>query len=80
MPLVDILHLRRNLFQLFLRIIDQRSELGALLTGHHVLEQDVYLFPHRAGCIVHDVQECLILPMQVGHEMLGSLGKVQDRL
>ena len=67
-----------DLLDLFRGIINQGGEPGPFLLRHGVAEGQIHLFPDDAGAVVENMAESLLLPMEVAHEMLGALGKVED--
>ena len=77
-PLLAAAPLLPDLFELFLRVVDQCAQAGTLHRGQRLGKQHVHLFPDDAGGIVEDVLEGLIFPVQVAHKMLGAFGQVED--
>ena len=65
---------------LFLRIVDQRAELGLLLVRQPRPENIVHFLLDDAGAVVQYMEERLILAMQVAHEMLDALWQAKLRL
>ena len=82
----DLVPLRRadarlvQLIELFLRIIDQRSERVALRLGNAVFKQRVHLDAHDAGRVFQHVQKRLVFAVDVADEVFRPLGQAQDRL
>ena len=77
-PLLQVPDLGGQLLQLLLGIIDERGQLVQLLPGDGVDEQLIEPLPDHAGAGVQNVQEGLVLPVQVGDEVLTALGQVQN--
>ena len=77
-PLVQVLDLGLDLLQLLLGIVDEGGQLVELVPGNHVGEQLVQPLPDHAGAGVEDMEEGLVLPVDVGDEVLAALGQVHD--
>ena len=79
-PLLAAAPLLPDLFELFLRVVDQCAQAGTLHRGQRLGKQYVHLFPDDAGGIVEDVLEGLIFPVQIAHKVLGAFGQIEDCL
>ena len=77
-PGVQILHSIGHSGQLRLGIIDQGGQVIDILLGQHAAEHQLQLFPDFTGTGIHDMQKGLILTVDIGHEMLGALGQIQN--
>ena len=71
-----LFHLR----ELDLRIVDQHGKASLFRNPHRDPELFFNLALHCAGAVAHNVSELLILPVEVGNEMLRPLRQVHDCL
>ena len=79
-PLLQVVRIPADPLQLFPGIINQSGQLASLRLGQSGEKQLVHLLLHHAGAGVEDVQKRLILPVDIGDEMLRALGQIQDGL
>ena len=77
-PFPHIVALPLDLLQLLLGVVDEGGQLVPVGAGDSGAQQLVDLHPHHAGGGVEDVLEGLVLPVDVGQEVFGALGKVLD--
>ena len=66
--------------QLHVGVVDQGAEVGLLLGGELELEGGAHPLADDAGAVVEDVLEGVVLAVDVGDEVLGALGQVEDGL
>ena len=66
--------------ELLAGIVDEGAELVDVVGAHGCLEELADLALDVARGVLEDVAECLVLAVDVGHEVLGALGEVEDRL
>ena len=66
--------------QLLLRVVDQRGQLIKLRAGDAVGKERVQRLADHAGAGIENVQKGLMLPMDIGDEVLAALGQVHDGL
>ena len=75
---VPLVHFRLiagvNFLQLFRRIVNKGGQLVPVGLGHTGGEELIHLLPHHAGGAVEDVLKGLVLPVNIGDEVLGALG------
>ena len=71
---------RLELGQLFGGIVDQGGKLGTGCFRHSTAQHGIHLFPDDAGGRVQDMHEGFVLAVQVAHEMLRTLGQLEQRL
>ena len=66
--------------ELLAGIVDEGAELVDVVGAHGCLEELADLALDVARGVLEDVAECLVLAVDIGHEVLGALGEVEDRL
>ena len=66
--------------ELLVRIVDEGAELGLLAGGELVTEDRLDALADDAGAVVDDVVELLRVSVNIGDEVLGCLGEVENRL
>ena len=71
---------RFELGQLFGRIVDQGCKLGTGCFRHGIAQHGIHLFADDTGGRVQDVHKGFILAVQITHEVLRSLGQLEQRL
>ena len=64
--------------RLLLGVIDQCGEVAALGTGHRIGKSLLDHAVDRTGSVTHHMLESLMFAVDVGEEMLGSLGKLEQ--
>ena len=74
-PLVHILICFVELLQLVLRVVDEGAQLVPVRLGDGGGVQVVHLLLDDAGAGVQDVEKGLVLPVEVGDEVLRALGR-----
>ena len=79
-PLIQIFNLWFQLFQLLLRVIDQRGQLLQLRMGNAVFEQKIQLLPDDTRAGVEDMQESFMLTVDIGDEVLTAFRQIQNGL
>ena len=79
-PLVHILICFVELLQLVLRVVDEGAQLVPVRLGDGGGVQVVHLLLDDAGAGVQNVEKGLVLPVEVGDEVLRALGQVQNGL
>ena len=77
-PFLHVVVFVGNQGQLCGRVVDQGSQVIPVPLGHGGAEKLVQLVLDLAGAGVQDMQEGFVLTVDVGHEMLGALGQVQN--
>ena len=77
-PVVDVFLGCLDEFQLLFRIIDERAELAPLGLADVALEEFAHLAAYVSRCILQHVLEGGTLAVQVGQEMLRTLGEVEN--
>ena len=80
LQLFRVFGLGGHLAELLLGIVDEGGQLVPVGLGDAGGEEGVHLLPDHAGGRVEDVEEGLVLAVDVGDEVLGALGQVQDGL
>lgn len=65
---------------LLARVIDERAQVALLLLIERVAENLVHMFAHHARAVVKDVHERIVFAVQIAHEMLGTLGEIENGL
>ena len=63
--------------ELFLGIVNQRTQAGDLPARHGSAEKHIDLFPDDAGAVIQNMAKRLVLPVNVTHEMFRALGQRQ---
>ena len=71
---------RLELGQFFGGIIDQGGKLGTGCFRHGIAQHGIHLFPDDTGSRVQDMHKGFVLTVQVTHEMLRTLGQLEQRL
>ena len=66
--------------QFFLRVIDQRGQLGTLGAGKRSGIQVIQFVADNAGTGIEDMKKGLVLTVDIRNKMLGALGEVHDSL
>ena len=66
--------------ELFLGVVDEGGQLVPLRLGYAGGEEGVHLLPDHAGGRIEDVKKGLVLAVDVGDEVFGALGQVQNGL
>ena len=77
-PIVEFLFRRFDEGKLLLGIVDERCERFLLLGGEGIFEFFVDLLADGARTVLQDVQEGFVLAVDVGDEVLGALGQVEN--
>ena len=77
-PRVQVVDLRLEQFQLFLRIVHQRRELSSLLLRERVGKEQVDPLAHHAGAGIEDMEKGLVLAVDVGDEVLAALRQIHN--
>lgn len=66
--------------ELLMRVVDEGAQVALFLLGELVAKDVVHVLAHHARAVVEDMQERLVFTVQIAHEMLGTLGQVEDCL
>ena len=69
-----------ELGQLFVGVIDQRCQLGAGMLRHGIAQHLIYFFANDTGSGIQNMHKSFILAVQVAHEVLGTLGQLEQCL
>ena len=77
-PVIQILVLLSGQGQLGDGVVNEGSQFVALPAGEGGAEELFHLGLDLAGAGVEDVEEGVVLAVDIGHEMLGALGQVQN--
>ena len=74
------LPLRRQLLHLLPRVVDERTELRALLHRHAGLKAIVHLFLDDARAVVENMEKGIVCTVQIAHKVLRALRQYELRL
>lgn len=69
-----------DVFQLMFGIVDEGGQFRPFPGGECVAIHRLDFIPDYAGAVVENVGKGLVLPMDIAHKMLGSLGQRQNGL
>ena len=69
-----------ELGQLFVWVIDQRCKLGAGILRHGIAQHLIHFFANDTGSGIQNMHKSFILAVQVAHEVLGTLGQLEQCL
>lgn len=67
-------------FEFAAGIVDEGAKLADFLLAHGGAEDVGHFAADVAGSVFEDMLESLKLAMEVGHEMFGAFGEIQNRL
>ena len=80
---VDVLHVRFLLahqLEFLARIVDEGTELVDVVLPHVRGEEFVHLALDVSRSVLEDMAERLVFAVNVGHEVLGAFGQIEDSL
>ena len=66
--------------QAALGVIDECAQFTYLSGSEFLMEELSHFALDVAACVPQDVQKSLVLAVDVGHEMFGTLGQIQNGL